>query len=98
MTKVESKNKEWGFYGTMQRNYGLSDFEVSELFDYAAKLLVTRFDYSDLDEPRTLLDDRWGRHYADFLSFHGASAGMNLPSNKAISHFKKIIKKTFKKF
>jgi hypothetical protein len=65
---IRSENKEWGFYGTSKRNFGLSDEDTQTLFEVAAKLNAINDDKT-ISDTIEFLDSRQGRHYADSLTF-----------------------------
>lgn len=77
-SKVQSQNKVWGFYGTTQTNYGIADSVMDQVYDAAAKALTNMLGVS-IDEARVFLDSKYGRHFSDELSFHGAKAGVSEP-------------------
>lgn len=72
---ILSFNQEWGFFGTAQRNYNFTDEATARLFDYTAQALVKKLKLP-IDQVRCFMDGRYGRHFADELSFHGAKDGM----------------------
>lgn len=89
-TMIESSNQDWGFFGTMRTNYDLRVSEVAVLFDFTARLMAKHLDTTHA-LAKTDLDDRWGRHFADFQSFHGGDVGLS------IEQWKKILRKTVKR-
>lgn len=72
---IKSTNPDWGFFGTTQRNYNFSDEATERLFDATAQMLSKQF---KLSAPQivSFLDSKYGRHFADELSFHGAKDGI----------------------
>lgn len=62
--KIESRVKNWGFFGTIQENLKLSDTEAAEAFDRAVRFTAKRL-RMELDAARRFLDSRLGRHLAD---------------------------------
>ena len=62
--KIESRVKDWGFYGTIQENLKLSDKEAADAFDRAVRFTANRL-IMELPAARRFLDSRLGRHLAD---------------------------------
>lgn len=73
--KIQTHNPAWGFFATIQMNYGFSDLAAARLFDAAGQMLMAELKLPP-DHIRNFLDGRYGRHFADELSFHGVKAGM----------------------
>ncbi len=61
---LPSENKEWGFWGTSVRN----GYDAELTWDAANRFLIKEFDLT-VEQARTVLDARFGRHLADDLSF-----------------------------
>jgi len=61
---IESRVKDWGFFGTIQENLKLSDAEAAEAFDLAVRFTAKRLKM-ELPAARRFLDSRLGRHLAD---------------------------------
>lgn len=70
-TLIKTTNEQWGFYGTMKSNYGISDKTSEELFDLAARTLASKLKVTT-SAAQAYLDAKDGRHLADSLSLHGA--------------------------
>jgi hypothetical protein len=68
---VKTTNTQWGFFGTLKSNYGLSVKTTEELFDLAARKIAASASVTH-DMAREFLDATYGRHMADEMSFHGA--------------------------
>lgn len=87
---IKTTNPEWGFFGTTQRNYNFSDEATERLFDVTAQMLSKQL---KLSAPQivSFLDSRYGRHFSDELSFHGAKDGM------AEKDFVGVVRKYLKK-
>lgn len=64
-----SKNHQWGFFGSLKMNYGVSDLQASKLFQFAVTSLVT-FNDAPEEIAAMFLDSTYGRHFADTLSNH----------------------------
>ena len=67
MKKTEilaTENKEWGFWGTAERN----GCDAALTWNAASKFLIATFDLT-AEQARDVLDARFGRHLADDLSF-----------------------------
>lgn len=80
MTKhlIKTENPEWGFFGTLILNYGITEADAATAFDFAARAIGS--------DGLRFLDSRMGRHFADLLSFHGAEENSSLSEiEKAIS-------------
>lgn len=62
MKHLETENKEWGFYGTLQRTeFGECTEDAWDAF-FDSVMQITRFSEADI---REFLDSKWGRHMAD---------------------------------
>lgn len=61
---LATANKEWGFWGTAERN----GYDAALTWSAASKCLITEFDLTS-EQARDVLDARFGRHLADDLSF-----------------------------
>ena len=61
---LPTRNVEWGFWGTANRN----GYDPHLTWQATSDTLATAFDLTR-DEVRDLLDARFGRHLADELSF-----------------------------
>ena len=62
--QIESRVKDYGFFGTIQANLKLSDAEAAEAFDRAVRFTAKRL-AMELPAARRFLDSRLGRHLAD---------------------------------
>jgi len=60
----ETTNKEWGFYGTMNRELK-NDELTAKVFDIAGKELCYALAFIDFDRFARMLDSTYGRHFAD---------------------------------
>jgi hypothetical protein len=65
-----TENKLFGFFGTCQFNYGLSDSDLAILFDRAGQQLLLSGKFGDRVAVMEFLDGRLGRHFSHGLSFH----------------------------
>jgi Arc/MetJ family transcription regulator len=65
--KIESREKTWGFYGTFKSKFELSDADMAEVFNRAARFTAERLEMST-DAARRFLDSKLGRHLADAFS------------------------------
>lgn len=63
-TTLTTTNRTWGFFGTIQRNLGLSDTRAAEAYATAAALLRNTFRVSP-ETAIAYLDSVSGRHLAD---------------------------------
>lgn len=63
-TPVPTANTEWGFWGTSKQ----SGYDAELTWDTACRFLAKHFDLT-AGETRDVLDNRFGRHLADDLSF-----------------------------
>lgn len=72
LQEIETKNMEWGFFGTLKTNYGLSDKEADDIYILMSNGLGELWDLSK-QEMITVLDSKFGRHLADHLSRFGAN-------------------------
>ncbi len=61
---ITSNNKEWGFWGTSERN----GYDVELTWNETSKFLSHHFGLTP-EQARDVLDARFGRHLADELSF-----------------------------
>lgn len=75
MNKITTKNTVWGFFGTIQTNYSFSDTVSARLFDATGQMLAKKLKLP-VEQIVCFLDSKYGRHFADELSFHGAADGM----------------------
>ena len=66
-TKIEARETTWGFYGTFKHNFQLSDSDMAEVFDRAARFTAKHLEIST-DAARRFLDSTLGRHLADAFS------------------------------
>lgn len=73
--RIQSQNKEWGFYQTMRLNYDIEEATMDRIFDQVGHSIAQSLAVSE-DQARFFLDSRYGRHFADELSFNGAKAGL----------------------
>ena len=62
--KIESRVKDWGFFGTIQENLKLSDAEAADAFARAVRFTAKCLKM-ELPAARRFLDSRLGRHLAD---------------------------------
>lgn len=76
---LPTTNTEWGFYGTVQRNYGLDDRGAARAYKAMFHRIAGAMKYPVSEKIQQLLDSPSGRHLADQLSFH-----MGDPYNKPI--------------
>lgn len=58
----------FGFFGTLQSNYGVSFREATRLFQSTGEAMVLAG--LPVDEVVGFLDSRYGRHFADALDAH----------------------------
>jgi hypothetical protein len=70
--QIVTANESWGFFGTLQSNNGVSVREAADLFNRAGQHLIARGFVRDAEQAVAFLDSRYGRHFADALSFHVA--------------------------
>jgi hypothetical protein len=61
---LPTANKEWGFWGTAERN----GYDAELTWKAASNFLIAEFDLT-AEQARDVLDARFGRHLADDLSF-----------------------------
>jgi len=61
---IPTENKEWGFWGTSVGN----GYDAELTWDTASRFLHEHFDLTP-EQARAVLDNRFGRHLADDLSF-----------------------------
>ena len=61
---IPTENKEWGFWGTSVGN----GYDAELTWDTASRFLAKHFDLT-AEQARSVLDNRFGRHLADDLSF-----------------------------
>jgi hypothetical protein len=61
---LPTENKEWGFWGTAERN----GYDADLTWNAAINFLIAAFDLT-AEQSRDVLDARFGRHLADDLSF-----------------------------
>lgn len=66
---ISTQNESYGFFGTSQSNYGLSVREAARLFNAVAQHMVASGFAPSADAARDFLDSRYGRHFADALSY-----------------------------
>jgi hypothetical protein len=94
----KSNNLEWGFFGTSQRNYDLSESQTEIFFDFAVRelnklsvsnYLKTTHQTQEKLFPIDYLDSRYGRHLSDSISFH-------IPQNCTLDQLKIGFKKALK--
>jgi len=55
MTTIQTQNTQWGYFGTMKSNYGISDKMAATLFDLAAQKIKAKVRCSD-EAAREFLD------------------------------------------
>jgi hypothetical protein len=77
--KYSSNNRDWGFFGTVQANFGVTESQAEMLFDYACKqlnkldkneyLVKTYYD-NQSHTPVSFLDSRAGRHLCDSMTMY----------------------------
>lgn len=70
-TPVPTANKEWGFWGTSIHN----GYDPELTWDTASHFLAKHFDLT-AEQARDVLDNRFGRHLADDLSFIKGKPGI----------------------
>jgi len=63
-TLVHSENKEWGFYGTINREVQNEEL-TTKLFDIAGKELAFALAILEPERFARMLDSTYGRHFAD---------------------------------
>ncbi len=63
-TPVPTANSEWGFWGTSRQ----SGYDAELTWDTTSRFLAKHFDLTP-EQARDVLDNRFGRHLADDLSF-----------------------------
>lgn len=68
--KIETNNREWGFYGTAFQNAHLLDHQCEKIYSQVANALAERFGMTPT-EAVTFLDGKDGRHLADSLTIDG---------------------------
>lgn len=61
---LKTENKDWGFWGTSDRN----GYDAALTWDVASRFLAAEFELTP-EQTRDVLDARFGRHLADDLSF-----------------------------
>lgn len=61
---LKTENKDWGFWGTSDRN----GYDAALTWDAASRFLAAEFELTP-EQTRDVLDARFGRHLADDLSF-----------------------------
>jgi len=66
-TKIASLNEAWGFFDTLRSNLKLSETEIENAFDRAARFTATRLEMTT-EAARRFLDSKLGRHLADAFS------------------------------
>ena len=72
-----TKNKKWGFYGTLRDNFKLEASLVGKLFDSAADK-IAQLPGATRKLADEYLDSVYGRHLADNMSFFGAKKGSDI--------------------
>ena len=69
MKRIESENKDWGFYGTFKNRPEEPSGDVTaNAFDRMARVIVETWKLS-AKQAQKFLDSRMGRHLADSLSY-----------------------------
>ena len=76
MTRIESENKEWGFYGTFLKDRrprfwkeeNVSHPKTSNAFDRMARIVMECWKLRE-EQAQKFLDSRMGRHLCDSLSY-----------------------------
>lgn len=68
MTTLKTRNPDFGFYATAQGNYSLSGAEQDAAWEAAMAALIERHG-AEAEDVRNFLDSRYGRHFADALTF-----------------------------
>ena len=76
---IATRNTEWGFYGTWQRNRDASGAETRQAYHEAATSLMERFGMTEADAVE-YLDRPSGRHMADAVSEPGKDVWSHCPS------------------
>lgn len=61
---LPTENKEWGFWGTAERN----GYDAELTWKAASNFLMAEFELTT-EQARDVLDARFGRHLSDDLSF-----------------------------
>lgn len=82
---VISNNKEWGFFGTLKSNFGVSDSQAAKLFSTASQFFADSCDTPE-EVAAMFLDSTYGRHFADSLTSHtySRSAAAHSPEEKYV--------------
>ena len=65
MAKIESKNKEWGFYGTWSRSDPVKQHSADQAWDAAVEAYINHRRGRTRAMARKYLDSTKGRHYAE---------------------------------
>ncbi len=68
MTILKTRNPDFGFFATAQGNYKLSDAEQDAAWSAAMHALMALHG-AQAEDARNFLDSRYGRHFADSLTF-----------------------------
>jgi len=90
--RIQTQNKEYGFFGTFKTNNEVGDSEAEKAYAAAHTQAKKYLSLND-EEAREFLDSRHGRHYADqvdkdgsgteeYLKKHGASIKKDWTKNK----------------
>jgi len=68
--QIVSQTTSWGFFGSSETNYGLSDADLAILFQRAGEQIVAAGLVANAEQAVEFLDGRLGWHFSDALSFH----------------------------
>jgi len=93
---IESNNKDYGFYATLDSSRVVHNLK-EKVFDAMAQMLVTKFKLSE-GEAAYVLDSRIGRHLADVVSSSESIQSMTLSGEGYISKWWKDIKSLILQF
>jgi len=78
---IQSQNKEWGYFGTIQSNYNVSKLKAEKIYALTAELLAKDLGVKPSDLVN-VLDSIEGRHLADGLMNYKVSKRASLQSIK----------------
>lgn len=91
MASSQSRNREWGFFGTLKSNFGVSDMQAAKLFDLATSLLIG-FTETVPEMARDFMDSTYGRHFADGLTSYIDGRYGEDGERMVTDHYRKLVK------